>query len=49
MEWKKRKNISIILNEIIKNKECWIISRSYINYNIGIWYKNVDLIKTEIN
>ena len=46
---KKRKNISIILNEIIKNKECWIISRSYINYNIGIWYKNVDLIKTEIN
>lgn len=46
---KKRTNIAIIFKEIIRNKECWIISRSYINYNIGISYKNVDLIKTTID
>ena len=46
---KKRTNIAIIFKEIIKNKECLIISKSYINYNIGIWYKNVDLTKTTID
>jgi hypothetical protein len=43
---KKRLEIENIFKNILENKKCCIISKSYINYNIGIWYDGEDLTRT---